>query len=139
MICSLTSGGKMRVPSLEIWKILIVEDDPDARQVLQGLLEHAKATVFTAADGAEGFEVACTENPNLIISDISMPNVDGWAMTEMLKNNPPTSKIPVIALTAHGVSGYRERAFATGFHNFMLKPIYPLTFVYELAAVIDAI
>ncbi|MDX2137483.1 MAG: response regulator [Chloroflexota bacterium] len=114
------------------WRVLIVEDDPFSLDVATIMLESYGAEVVTATDGNEGIKVAQSMKFNFILSDISMPGMDGWMMIEALKSDPRTTAIPVIALTAHAMKGYRERAIASGFHNFLTKPLTPETFINDL-------
>jgi two-component system cell cycle response regulator DivK len=122
----------IRADLLKDWKVLIVEDDPFSMDVAKIMLESYGAEVYTASDGAEGVKVAQSTRMNFILSDISMPVLDGWMMIEALKNDPRTVDVPVIALTAHAMKGYRERAMASGFHNFLTKPLTPETFIHDL-------
>jgi len=117
---------------LEGWKVLIVDDEPDSLAVAQILLEMCSATVYTAANGEEGYQLAVQYRPKLIVSDLSMPNMSGWQLLHKLKENGLTRDIPVIALTAHAMEGDRARGFAAGFHNYLTKPLQPETFVNDL-------
>lgn len=118
--------------SLVDWDILVVDDEPDSLFVAQHILSYYGATVHTAIDGREGFEVARKVRPKFIIADLSMPEVDGWAMLQLLQSDGTTSSIPVIALTAHAMVGDRERALAAGFHNYLTKPLTVETFLSDL-------
>lgn len=113
-------------------KILIVEDEPDSLEVAMVLLEMYGAEVITASNGKEGLEKARKHQPTFIISDLSMPEMSGWEMIHHIKDDRSTMNIPVIALTAHAMSGDRDRAVAAGFHNYLSKPLSPTTFVQDL-------
>jgi CheY-like chemotaxis protein len=117
-------------------RVLIVEDDPFSMDVATILLMHYGAEVHTADNGQEGVELARVTKPDFILSDISMPLMDGWGLIDVLKGDPRTASIPVVALTAHAMPGYRERAIASGFHNFLTKPLTPETFIRELVALL---
>lgn len=122
---------------LKDWQILIVDDEMDSLLVAKMLLQRCGAQVVGAYDGAQGFEKAKDIVPEFIISDLSMPNVNGWDMLGLIKDYPPTSHIPVIALTAHAMRGDRERAMAAGFHNYLTKPLMPQTFINDLLVLLE--
>ena len=117
---------------LKDWAVLIVDDDPKSLHIASLLLKHYGATVHTATNGQEGLTQAQATNPNFIISDLSMPVMDGWAMIAALKQDNRTATIPVIALTAHAMVGDRERAIAAGCHNYLTKPLTPANFMADL-------
>jgi two-component system, cell cycle response regulator DivK len=103
-------------------KILIVEDVELNRDLLVQLLDDDYALV-TAADGAAGVARAASEQPDLILMDLSLPIIDGWEATRRIKTDPATAGIPVIALTAHAMSGDEEKAKAAGCEDFLTKPV----------------
>ena len=104
-------------------KILLVEDNEMNRDMLSRRLERRKFDVVIAVDGAQGVEMAKTENPDLILMDMSLPVMDGWEATRVLKADDETSGIPVIALTAHAMAGDREKALAAGCDDYDVKPV----------------
>ena len=87
---------------------------------------------MTASNGEEGWVALKKKRPTLIISDISMPVLDGWGVIDRLKKDRATMDIPAIALTAHAMVGDRERALSAGFHNYLTKPLTPATFIKDL-------
>jgi CheY-like chemotaxis protein len=117
---------------LRDWSVLIVDDEEDSLEVARYLLEFYGATVHVAGDGREGLEKAKSIRPDFIISDISMPRVDGWQMIDQIKRDRTLMEIPVIALTAHALRGDRERALSAGFHNYLTKPLTVTTFIRDL-------
>lgn len=117
---------------LKDWQILVVDDEPDSLAVAKLLLEFAGATVFTARDGREGLKMAQKHRPLFILSDLSMPLLDGYGLLEALQADPELKDTPVIALTAHAMRGDRERAMQAGFHYYITKPLRPETFVNEV-------
>ncbi len=119
------------------WKILVVDDEPDSLDVVVRVMTHHGAEIFTAANGREALEVISETKPTFILSDLSMPVMDGWEFLYHLQENPRTSQIPVIALTAHGMKGDRERAVAAGFHYYLTKPLRPFTFLDDLLKLFD--
>lgn len=104
-------------------KILYVEDDDDNVFVLKSQLSRAGYAVVIATDGAQGVAMAASEQPDLILMDLSLPILDGWEATRRIKAAPETKHIPVIALTAHAMTGDREKALAVGCNDFDTKPV----------------
>jgi len=104
-------------------KILVVEDNEMNRDMLTRRLERRGYEVLIAVDGAQGLAMAQSESPALILMDISLPVLDGWEATRRLKMAPETKSIPVIALTAHAMSGDRERCIEAGCDDFDTKPV----------------
>jgi two-component system, cell cycle response regulator DivK len=104
-------------------KILLVEDNEMNRDMLSRRLERKGLKVLIAVDGAQGIELAHTESPALILMDMSLPIVDGWSATRQLKTSAATCKIPIIALTAHAMSGDRDKCLAVGCDDYDIKPI----------------
>jgi CheY-like chemotaxis protein len=109
-------------------RILVVEDSPDIRVLIQMLLETAGHEVLTASDGQAGVEAAKRERPDLVLMDLSLPVLSGWEATRAIKESPETASIPVVAVTAHAMHGDRERAIAAGCDGFIAKPIDEETF-----------
>ena len=104
-------------------RILLVEDNEMNRDMLSRRLVRKGYEVIIAVDGSEGVAKAQTENPTLILMDMSLPVMDGWEATKLLKTFPLTQGIPIIALTAHAMSGDRERTLAAGCDDYDTKPI----------------
>ena len=104
-------------------KILLVEDNEDNRDMLSRRLERKDFVVLLAVDGQDGVDKAVAEQPDLILMDMSLPVMDGWAATRTLKANTDTANIPVIALTAHAMSSDREKAIEAGCDDYDTKPV----------------
>ena len=105
-------------------KILYVEDNDDNLYMLSLRFESlAGYEIVSATDGAEGYAKATTERPDLILMDLNLPVVDGWEVMRRLKENAGTRDIPVIALTAHAMTGAREKAMEAGADDFDTKPV----------------
>ena len=104
-------------------RILYVEDNDDNIFVLKSRLSRAGFTVVIANDGAQGVAMATSEQPDLILMDLSFPVLDGWEATRRIKAAPGTRHIPIIALTAHAMLGDREQALAAGCDDFDTKPV----------------
>lgn len=103
--------------------ILIVEDNEMNRDMLSRRLKRRGFEILFATNGAEGLEEARSQSPDLILMDMSLPVIEGWDVTRQLKASLATQKIPIIALTAHAMSGDRQRALDAGCDDFETKPI----------------
>ena len=104
-------------------KILLVEDNPDNRDLLSRRLMRKGFEIVMAVDGEQGVAVADAEKPDLILMDMSLPVMDGWTATAQIKARDSTRAIPVIALTAHAMPGDREKALQAGCDDFDTNPI----------------
>jgi CheY-like chemotaxis protein len=104
-------------------KILYVEDNEDNIYVVKNRFTRAGFTILVATDGEQGVAMAATEQPDLILMDLRLPVLDGWEATRRIKAQPETQHIPIIALTAHAMSGDREKALAAGCDDFDTKPV----------------
>ena len=104
-------------------KILLVEDNEMNRDMLSRRLKRRGYEVAIAVNGAEGVAMATSTTPDLILMDMSLPVMDGWEATKKIKADPATKSIPVIALTAHAMSGDREKALQAGCDDYDTKPI----------------
>jgi two-component system, cell cycle response regulator DivK len=113
-------------------RILMVEDDADNLNVYKLMLQHHGFEVIEARTGTEGLERARAHRPDLILLDISIPEVDGWEVTRILKEEENTRSIPILIVTAHGFAGYRARAEKLGCVGLLLKPVAPSRMVQEV-------
>ena len=105
-------------------KVLYVEDNDDNVYMLKMRLELLDGyEVITAADGEAGCAMAAAELPDIILMDLDLPIIDGWEASRLLKQDETTKHIPIIALTAHAMTGSREKALAVGCDDFDTKPI----------------
>ncbi len=104
-------------------KILLVEDNELNRDMLSRRLTRKGFEVVLAVDGRKGIEAAQSEDFDLILMDMSLPEVDGWEATRLLKADPRTRPTPIVALTAHAMAGDRERAMEAGCDDYDSKPI----------------
>src|SRR4026207_2393760 len=119
----MSSSGKM---------VLLVEDNEDNRIVYSTILKHFGYKVTEALNGEEGISKARSEHPDLILMDISIPIIDGWEATQVLKHDPQTRGIPIIALTAHALASDREKAMEVGCDGYLAKPCEPRAVVAEV-------
>ena len=115
-------------------RILIVEDNEMNLDMLSRRLERQGHTILSATDGRTGMDVAKREQPDLILMDLSLPGMDGWEATRLLKAEEGTRHIPVIALTAHAMEGDRERALGVGCDDFATKPVDLPELLEQIAA-----
>ena len=104
-------------------KILYVEDNDDNVYMLKNRLSRAGFTVVIATNGAQGITMATSERPDLILMDLTLPDIDGEDVTRRLKADAATKGIPIIALTANAMTGDREKALAAGCDDFDTKPV----------------
>ena len=104
-------------------KILLIEDNEMNRDMLSRRLQRRGYRVVTAQDGEQGHSLACSETPDLILMDISLPAMDGWELTRRLKASDNTRHIPIIVLTAHALVTDRAKAFEAGCDDYDTKPI----------------
>jgi CheY-like chemotaxis protein len=112
--------------------VLLVEDNEDNRTVYRTILEHFGYQVIEAKNGEDGIRMAREEKPDLILMDISIPVVDGWEATRILKSEEPTASIPIIALTAHALATDRAKAVEVGCDGYLAKPCEPRRVVAEV-------
>ncbi len=104
-------------------RILLVEDNEMNRDMLKRRLERRDFTVLVAVDGVQGVEMVKSEKPDIVLMDMSLPEMDGWTATRTLKADDSVKHIPIIALTAHAMSGDREKALEAGCDDYETKPI----------------
>ncbi|MDR3459603.1 MAG: response regulator [Verrucomicrobiae bacterium] len=112
--------------------ILLIEDNEQNRYLATFLLANAGYTVVPAADGQLGIELAGRILPQLILLDIQLPAMDGYAVASALRRNPQLADIPIVAVTSYAMVGDREKALAAGCTGYMEKPVNPETFVVEI-------
>ena len=127
--------GSSRMPDISRRPlILLVEDYDDAREMYRDYLEYAGFQVETARDGHEALTKARASNPDLVLMDLSMPGLDGWEATRLLKTDPATSHLTVVALSAHALAAEGDRAKRAGCDGFIAKPCLPHELVEQMAA-----
>jgi CheY-like chemotaxis protein len=104
-------------------KILLVEDNEMNRDMLSRRLERKGFEIIVAVDGQQGVDMALSESPALILMDLSLPVIDGWEATRIIKADPATQNIPVIALTAHAMASDEAKAREAGCDDYDTKPV----------------
>jgi CheY-like chemotaxis protein len=114
------------------WRILVIEDEYDSIQMVSKILSFHGIEVHVAHNGRESLEMLEDVNPTLIVSDLAMPEMDGWQTLAAIRANPYTQHIPVVAVTAFDSADVAEEALRAGFDAFFSKPVNPRTFVQQL-------
>ena len=104
-------------------KLLIVEDNDENWDMLSRRLQRRGYDAVRAADGAQAVDMAQSETPNLILMDMNLPIMDGWEATRQIRARPDGASVPIIALTAHAMSGDREKALQAGCDDYHTKPV----------------
>ena len=110
-------------------RILVVEDNMDNYELVRFVLERAGFDVFLAVNGRDGVAAARLQRPDLILMDLSMPEMDGWIATEKIKADIATREIPLYAITAHTLPRDRFRAMQAGCDGYISKPIHVESFL----------
>jgi len=118
-------------------KILLVEDNEMNRDMLSRRLERRGFEVIMALDGAQGVKMARSENPTLILMDMSLPVMDGWTATRTLKDDPSTARIPVIGLSAHAMSSDLDKALEAGCDDYDTKPVDLIRLLEKMQTQLD--
>lgn len=123
---------------LEGLRVLVVDDDADNSNLIAFILESAGARVMTAASAVEALQVMGQFEPNLLISDIAMPEVDGYSLIRRVRTlDPPLGAIPAIAVTAMDIQEGRKLAFMSGFEGYLMKPVEPAELITEIIKLIQ--
>jgi CheY-like chemotaxis protein len=125
-----------RSGTLDTLSILVVDDDADARDLISTALRHAGAQVMPAASARDALELLQTSTPDIVVSDIAMPNGTGYDLVRQIRATARLSRIPAIALTAYGRLEDRERALSAGFNFHIAKPVEPLHLVHAVATAV---
>jgi two-component system, cell cycle response regulator DivK len=112
--------------------VLLIEDNEQNRYLLTFLLEQHGYTVVSAVDGVSGIERAEALAPSVILVDIQLPRMDGYAVAAALRRQPALQRTPIVAVTSYAMPGDREKALASGCTGYIEKPIDPQTFVAEM-------
>jgi CheY-like chemotaxis protein len=118
-------------------RILLVEDNDSSRQLARMVLNGSGFDVDVAADGAEGLKKARSTLYDLVLMDVELPGMDGLTVTRMLKSDPKTADVPVVALTANAMKGDEQEALAAGCSGYISKPIEVASFVQRIATYLE--
>ncbi|MDA7965787.1 response regulator [Ruegeria sp.] len=119
-------------------KVLLVEDNEMNRDMLSRRLTRKGFIVVAATNGLEGVSMAGSETPDIILMDMSLPEIDGWEATRRIKAAPETASIPVVALTAHAMASDREKALDAGCDDFDTKPVELSRLLEKMAKLLPA-
>jgi CheY-like chemotaxis protein len=124
------------LPGLDGVKVLVVDDEPDARDLLRRVLQRQNATVFLASGARDAIDLVRQTRPDVIVSDIGMPNLDGYEMIRLIRSLPEEQggRTPAVALTAFARSEDRRRAMMAGFQVHVAKPAEPAELVATVAS-----
>jgi two-component system cell cycle response regulator DivK len=113
-------------------KVLVIEDNEQNLYLIRYILEDCDYEVFSAWDGQEGIELAASLLPDLILLDIQLPGMDGYAVARQLRQNPDLADTPIVAVTSYAMPGDREKAMEAGCSGYIEKPIDPDTFEVQV-------
>jgi CheY-like chemotaxis protein len=127
------------MPSLAGVRVLVVDDDTDMRVLTGVILDHAGASVECASSAESALEALARFQPQLVVSDIAMPDVDGYDLVRRIKAlDASMARVPCVALTAFATREHGERARAAGFSMHLGKPIHPVALVGALRRLLDS-
>jgi CheY-like chemotaxis protein len=118
-------------------KVLIAEDNPVNRELLRELLEMRDYSVKEACDGQEALEQIKADRPDILLLDLGMPVLDGFATVHKIREDPTMKDLPVLAVTAYAMRGDKEKIIASGFDGYLSKPVSPLSLEQELVRLLN--
>lgn len=117
--------------------VLIVEDDPTNRMLATRVLGAAGIQYAEAVDGEQALMMLAGRKPDLVLMDLSLPGLDGWEVTRRIRRNPELSDLPILAVSAHAMSGDRDKAIAAGCDDYVTKPYRPADLIAAIARYVD--
>ena len=123
--------------NLSGWRVLLVEDEVDAQDVVVPLLDYHGMKVKTAFSGEEAMEILTHEKPDLVITDLALPNMNGWELLASMRSNPGLADVPAVAITAYHSTNVAQEAIQAGFAAYFPKPISARTFVEDLTSLFE--
>ena len=115
-------------------RILLVEDNFENRDMLTRRLQRRGFEVLSAVDGQQGVDMTKSEQPDLVLMDMSLPVIDGWEAVRRIREDPATASVRVIGLSAHAMDGDREKAMAAGCNDYDTKPVELARLLEKMAA-----
>ena len=113
-------------------KILVIEDNEQNLYLVRYILEQKNYEVYAALDGKSGIEMAASLKPDMILLDIQLPGMDGYAVARNLRQNPDLAETPIVAVTSYAMQGDREKVMEAGCNGYIEKPIDPDTFISKI-------
>jgi CheY-like chemotaxis protein len=119
------------------WKVLVVEDEEDSMEVVKDILGHYSIESLAAYNAEDALELMQGFTPTLAILDLALPQMDGWGLLRAMRDNPDTSHVPAVAITAYHSANVAQEAIQAGFDAYFPKPIEATAFVRELERIID--
>lgn len=122
--------------SLANWRVLVVEDEIDSMELVQGLLEHYGIQSYGVATAEDALTYLDQQTPTLIIIDLALPGLDGWGLLKRLKKMPALTNVPCVAITAYHTAELASKAVEQGFHAYFPKPLDATSFVRELEGIV---
>lgn len=125
------------MPDLSNWKVIIVDDEPDNIGVIELVLQFHDAVVKTAESGQECLQLLEYERPSMLLIDVQMPGMSGYELLEIIRKDPRWDEIPIIAITAHAMTGDDTRIMSAGFDGYIPKPINVMTLIDELNTILE--
>jgi CheY-like chemotaxis protein len=120
-----------------VWQVIVVEDEYDSVQMVSKILSYHGIDVLVAHNGEECMKLLEQVQPTLIVTDLAMPEMNGWETLAAIRANPRTERIPVVAMTAYHSVDMAEEARLAGFDAFYAKPISPKSFVQDIARLVE--
>lgn len=118
-------------------KALVAEDNPVNRELLRELLEAYGYQVVEACDGLQALDLVKESQPDIVLLDIGMPELDGYGVVRRIRDDPHTARLRVLAVTAYAMQGDREKILAAGFDGYLSKPINPRSLVQEIERLVN--
>ncbi len=119
------------------WLVLVIEDEGDSMEFVQGLLEHHGIQSIGVSNGEDALDVVKEMNPTLIIVDLALPGLNGWDLLEQFSAIPSLRNVPRVAMTAYHTAELAEQAIEAGFHAYFAKPLDATSFVRELEGIVN--
>jgi CheY-like chemotaxis protein len=114
------------------WTVLIVDNEPDILQVVSDMLELSGAITYTAGSGEAALDLLQRITPTFVLTDLSMPGINGWDLLTEIRHDPILRSLPVLALTAHALLGDREKVLDFGFDGYIAKPFQMQNLIREI-------